>query len=103
MAIDLVECSNCETDEHVKLVERLTGTQRKLKCSNCGDEWLRGEPARPKIQLPTLEEIKKRFPKPGDVHPEKLARANEFKAEFLRREPEPVPSVAPYWAKYQQM
>lgn len=103
MAIDLVECSNCETDEHVKLVERLTGTQKKLKCSTCGHEWLRGEPARQKVQLPTLEEIKKRFPKPGDVDPGRLARANELKAEFLRREPEPVPSIAPYWAKYQQV
>lgn len=103
MAIDLVECSNCQTDEHVKLVERLTGTQKKLKCANCGHAWLRGEPARQKIQLPTLEEIKKRFPKPGDVDPGKLARANELKAEFLRREPEPVPNVAPYWTRYQQV
>lgn len=103
MAIDLVECSNCQTDEHVKLVERLTGTQKKLKCANCGHEWFRGEPARQKIQLPTLEETKKRFPKPGDVDPGKLARANELKAEFLRHEPEPVPIIAPYWSRHQQV
>jgi hypothetical protein len=40
---------------------------------------------------------------PGDVDPAKLARTNELKAEFLRREPEPVPNVAPYWAKYQKV
>lgn len=56
-----------------------------------------------KIPLPTLEDIKKRFPKPGDVDPVKLARANELKSEFLKREPEPEPNVAPYWAKYQQV
>ena len=102
MAIDL-DCSTCHTDEHVVLAEVLSGTQRKLKCEHCGGEWLRGEPARQKIPRPTLEDIKKRFPKPGDVDPQKLARANELKAEFLRREPEPVPSVAPYWVKYQQV
>ncbi|WP_017197900.1 hypothetical protein [Arthrobacter sp. M2012083] len=103
MAIDLVECSHCQTDEHVRLVELLTGTQKKLMCENCGQAWLRGAPARQKVQLPTLEEIKKRFPKPGDVDPQKLARANVLKVEFLRREPEPVPNVAPYWTRYQQV
>lgn len=41
--------------------------------------------------------------KPGDVDPGKLARVNELKAEFLKREPEPEPNVASYWAKYQQI
>ena len=86
MAIDL-DRSTCHTDEHVVLVERLTGAQRKLKCEHCGHEWLRGEPARQKVPLPTLEDIKRRFPKPGDVDPEKVARASELKAEFLNREP----------------
>ncbi|KRF05830.1 hypothetical protein ASH00_09085 [Arthrobacter sp. Soil782] len=99
--MDLLECGNCLTDEHVELAERLTGTQKKLKCTNCGDEWLRGEPARQARSSPTLDEIKKRFPKPGDVDPVKLARVDELKADFLRREPEPVPNVAPYWKKYQ--
>ena len=66
MAIDL-ECSTCHTDEHIVLVERLSGTQKKLKCERCGHDWLRGAPERPKIPRPTLEDIKKRFPKPGDV------------------------------------
>ncbi|QDW30917.1 hypothetical protein FFF93_014920 [Arthrobacter sp. KBS0702] len=102
MAIDL-DCSTCLTDEYVVRVEMLSGTQRRLKCEHCGFEWLRGEPERQKIPLPTLEDIKKRFPKPGDVDPVKLARANELKSEFLKREPEPEPNVAPYWAKYQQV
>lgn len=102
MAIDL-NCSTCHTDERVVLVEKLSGTQRKLKCERCGHEWLRGEPERQKIPRPTLEEIKKRFPKPGDVEPERLMRADQLKAEFLEREPEPEPNVGPYWAKYQQL
>jgi hypothetical protein len=97
MAIDLVECPNCETDDHVRRIEMLTGTQRRLRCTNCGEEWLRGEPARQPPPLPTLEEIKKRFPRPEDVEPERLARANELKGEFLRLEPVPVASIAPYW------
>jgi len=105
MPLDLLECPNCQTDDHVERVEMLTGNQRRLKCTSCGEEWLRGEPARQPTRrpLPTLEEIKKQFPKPGDVDPARLARANELKAEFLKREPEPVPAITPYWAKYQQV
>jgi hypothetical protein len=102
MAIDL-DCSTCHTDERVVLVEKLSGTQRKLKCEHCGHEWVRGEPERQKVPRPTLEDIKRRFPKPGDVDPKKRARADELKAEFLKLEPEPEPKVAPYWAKYQQV
>jgi hypothetical protein len=102
MALDL-DCPTCETDDHVELVEVLTGTQRRLRCTNCGYEWFRGEPAQQKVALPTLAEIRSRFPKPGDVAPERLARAAELKAEFLRREPTPDPNVAIYWAKYQHI
>ncbi|GAA2140816.1 hypothetical protein GCM10009825_28860 [Arthrobacter humicola] len=102
MAIDL-NCSTYLIDEYVALIERLSGTQRRLKCEHCGLEWLRGEPERKKIPLPTLEDIKKRSPKPGDVDPAKLARGNELKAAFLNREPEPEPNVVPYWAKYQKV
>lgn len=102
MAIDLA-CSICHTDEHVELVEKLSGTQRKLRCENCGSEWLRGEPARQKIPRPTLVDIRKSFPKPGDVDPERVELANELKSEFLMREPEPEPNVAPFWAKYQHV
>lgn len=102
MALDL-DCPTCETDDHVELVEKLTGTERKLRCAHCGHEWLRGQPAPQKVALPTLQEIRQRFPKPGDVDPARLARAAELKAEFLKHEPEPEANVAPYWAKYQQV
>ncbi|MFC9352942.1 hypothetical protein [Arthrobacter sp. NPDC057013] len=73
----LLGFANCQTDEHIELVELLTGTQKKLKCTKCGAEWLRGEPRPGGQALPSLEEIKKRFPKPEDVDPLKLARASE--------------------------
>ena len=102
MALDL-DCPTCGTDDHVVLVETLTGSQRKLRCDQCGYEWLRGQAAPQKVALPTLEEIRQRFPKPGDVDPHRLARAAELKAEFLKHEPEPEANVAPYWARYQHV
>lgn len=94
LAIDL-DCSTCHSDERVVLVERLSGTQRKLKCEQCGHEWLRGEPERQKVPLPALEEIKKRLPKPGDVDRQKLARANRLKVELLERSLSPVRTSLP--------
>ncbi|GAB2742306.1 zinc ribbon domain-containing protein [Sinomonas soli] len=103
MALDL-DCPSCQADSsQVSLVERMSGTQKKLRCAECGHEWLRGEPARQSVSRPTLADIRKRFPKPGDVDPVKLERANELKAEFLEQAPEPDPTMAAYWAKYQQV
>lgn len=102
MAINL-DCSTCQTDEHVVLAEALTGSQRRLRCERCGSSWLRGEPAQPRRALPTLEDLRKTFPGPEDVDPKRLAMANELKAAFLARAPEPVANVAPYWTKYQQI
>lgn len=101
MPIDL-SCPSCGTDEHVSATF-LTGTQRQLRCVRCDTEWLYGEPAPQKVPLPSLEDIRRRFPSPDDVDPQRLARANELKAEFLRRAPEPEPNVAPYWERYQRI
>ena len=100
MALD-VSCRTCGTDDHVVLAEELSGSQRRLRCTQCGSEWLRGEPAPERRALPTLIEIRQRFPKPGDVAPERIARAERLKAEFLLRAPQPDPHVDPYWRKYQ--
>jgi hypothetical protein len=102
MALD-VDCPTCQTDDHVELVESLTGTQKRLRCEQCGNEWLRGEPAPQKVTMPTLAEIRKKFPRPGDVDAARLQRAQELKAEFLKREPLPESNVAPYWQQYQHI
>lgn len=100
MALDL-DCPTCQTDDHVALVETLTGTQRKLRCEQCGYEWMRGEPAPRKVAPPTLADIKKTFPGPGDVDAARLHGAEELKADFLSRKPQPDPGVALYWQRYQ--
>lgn len=102
MALDL-DCPTCATDDHVRLVETLTGSQRRLRCTQCGHEWLRGEPEAPKAKLPTIAELRKTFPTTADVDPVLLSRASHLKKEFLAREPEPEVNVAPYWAKYQRI
>ncbi|MDT9591606.1 hypothetical protein RDV89_00910 [Nocardioides zeae] len=99
MVIDL-DCPQCNTDEEVVLAEKLTGTQRRLRCETCGVEWLRGEPTRPKPSLPTLADIRRRFPRPEDVDPKRLAHAQVLKEDFLRRNPVPAPEVTAYWDRY---
>ncbi|WP_284292141.1 hypothetical protein [Luteimicrobium album] len=54
--------------------------------------------------LPTLEQLRERFPGPGDVEPARLARVEQLKHEFLERvQPHPDPAVARHWATYQQI
>ena len=43
------------------------------------------------------------LPKPEDVDPRWLARANDLKSEYLTTHPGFDPGVAAYWAKYQQI
>lgn len=99
-----LDCEACGADwESVELAQTLPDTRRRLRCRQCGHEWLRGTPTPQRVALPSLAELKSRFPKPGDVDAENLARADMLKTEFLRRSPQPAPDVAPYWAKYQQI
>lgn len=102
MPIDL-SCAECGTEEFVELAENLSGSQKRLRCAQCGSEWLRGQPAPERPRPPTLAQIRARFPKPGDVEPRRLEHAAALKAEFLTRQPEPEPWVAPYWTKYQHV
>ena len=102
MILDL-DCPVCGTDDHVSLVEVLPDSRRKLRCSPCGEEWTRGTAAFQAPAPPTLAAIKARFPKPGDVEPTCLARAQELKREFLIAVPVPEPAVAVYWDYYQRV
>ena len=102
MILDL-DCPACGTDDYVSLVEVLPDSRRKLRCSPCGEEWTRGTAAFQAPAPPTLAAIKARFPKPGDVEPIRLARAQELKREFLIAVPVPDPAVAVYWDYYQRV
>jgi hypothetical protein len=96
-----LECASCQTDGLVKLAENLSNGRKRLRCARCGSEWIRGEALKPQSRLPTLAEIKARFPQPGDVEPAALARAQELKARFLTDVSDPDARVAPHWGKYQ--
>ena len=96
-----LECTTCQTDELVELAENLSDGRKQLRCRRCGNEWIRGEAVSAKPRLPTLAEIKARFPQPDDVEPAVLERAQKLKARFLADVPEPDARVAPYWTKYQ--
>lgn len=75
--------------------------RRRRRCTQCGSEWTREEALRAPTRLPTLADIRVRFPQPADVEPAVLARAQKMKSIFLDYRPEPDSRVAPYWAKYQ--
>jgi len=102
MILDL-NCPACGTDEHVKLVANMPDARKKLGCTSCGREWVRGTASEKVPTLPTLAEIRARFPKPGDVDPERLAHAQELKLSFLSKVPEPDPDVIQYWHRYQHV
>ncbi len=97
-----LECGSCGTDEFVELSENMPDGRKRLKCTQCGEQWVRGEAVARSVALPTLSEIRARFPQPGDVEPALLDRAQKLKARFLSDVPEPDPRVAPYWSKYQE-
>lgn len=98
-----VDCPSCGTDDDVVLVEVLPDSRRKLGCTSCGQGWVRGTGDVKVPTLPTLAEIKSRFPQPGNVDPERLAHAHELKMAFLSNVPSPDPGVAQYWHHYQNV
>ena len=53
--------------------------------------------------IDTFGTLRERFPKPSNVDPAVLARAQSLKSTFLQRQPQPRPEVAPYWRRYQQI
>ncbi len=43
-------------------------------CHDCGHEWMRGEAKRVYKTVTTIEDLRRRFPSPGDVRPEVVER-----------------------------
>jgi hypothetical protein len=102
MILDL-DCPSCGTDEQVVLVANLPDGRKALGCASCGQEWIRGTAKTATPALPTLSELKARFPQPGDVDPGRIAYAQELKQSFLSSAPEPDPEVIQYWNRYQHI
>jgi hypothetical protein len=42
----MADCPNCGSDD-LELIDRLQGEARRLRCSACGHEWVRGAPPPP--------------------------------------------------------
>lgn len=97
-----LDCTRCGTDEHVRLVERLTGSQRKVRCERCGREWVRGEPERRGADRPAVRTGRMGFPSASRVEPWRRDGAEELKAEFLRENPGPEDTAA-FLTKYQHI
>ncbi|WP_298571921.1 hypothetical protein [Streptomyces luteogriseus] len=99
----LAMCPLCSDDEDIEVVQDLEGGRRRVR-HRCGFAWDHGEPTDPKKQPSrSISDLKARFPKPEDVEPGVLERANRLKAQFLATRPSLDPEVAAYWEKYQQI
>lgn len=95
-----LECPTCQTEDFAELAENLPDGRKRLRCTQCESEWVRGEAISIPRSLPTLAEIRSRFPQPGDVDPARLTRGEELKMQFLRATPDPDGRVAPFWTTY---
>jgi hypothetical protein len=78
-----VECPSCGSAE-LDLVEVLPDERRRIACSVCGHEWLRGEAKRVYRSTTTIDDLRGKFPTPADVLPANLQRAETLKAQRPR-------------------
>ena len=100
----LRSCPSCNDDKDLFLVRDLGDGRKLIGCSACGTEWAAGQATRQVLYAPpTFATLKRDFPKPQDVDPQHMAKAEALKEQFLEVSPEPDPRVAPYWAKYQHI
>jgi hypothetical protein len=103
--VALAMCPLCSDDEDIYVVRTLDDGRKLVECRRCNYQWKHGEPtaapATTKAAF-SFDEVKARFPKPDDVAPKILARADRLKSDFLRHSTGAAPAIAPYWTKYQQ-
>lgn len=95
-------CIECGSSD-IALVETLADTRKSVKCLDCGHAWVRGEAVRVITATSRGSGEQRRFPRPSDVTPERLAWVEGLRSSFLARAPEPDPAVAEYWLRYQQI
>jgi hypothetical protein len=99
MAVACPECSSTELD----LVEVLDDERRRLKCDDCGHEWLRGE-ARVVYKTSTsIDDLRKRFPSPDDVNPDVLDRASLLKQDYFKTHPASTAQALEFRERYQEI
>lgn len=99
----VAQCTNCGSSD-IALLTTLPDTRKHVECLDCGHDWVRGEATRVIIASARgASGEQRRFPRPSDVPPERLAQVAALRASFLTRTPEPDPDVAPHWQRYQQV
>ena len=99
----LALCPLCSDDEDIEVTRTLDGGRRFVR-HRCGYEWEYREPPSPaRNPRHSFDDLRDRFPKPGDVGPERLERVARLKEQYLATKPGLDPEVGAYWAKYQQI
>ena len=86
MALDM--CPLCSDDEDIDVVRTLDDGRKLVGCRRCDCEWGPGEPTAAlakKRAAYSFDEMKARFPKPGGVDLEPVARAEWLKSDVLSR------------------
>jgi hypothetical protein len=97
-----IVCPSCGSAA-LDLVEVLPDERRRIRCSACGNEWLRGDPKRVYKTTSTIDDLRRRFPAPADVRPENIQRAEALKAQFLQARPEGRWSTSAFRERYQRL
>lgn len=98
----MLTCPECGSDD-LRLIEDLSDGRKRIGCDACRHEWVRGEVSRARSRSHEFDDLRSRFPSRDAVDPTLLDRAEHLKADYLKRQPEPRPEVAPYWTRYQRV
>lgn len=96
----MAKCEKCESD-NLELIEKLENGQKRIRCTACGNIWLKGEPVAPPV--PRIEAAWKRFPKAEGVQPDVLEAADRLKDEYLHSHPAPAQIAVDFREKYRHL
>ena len=97
-----VQCPNCES-QGLELVEELDDGRRRLRCSSCGHEWLRGEARRVYRTATTITDLKATFPSPDDVQSARVEHVTGLRARFLQDHPDRDPKAVAFRERYRAL
>src|SRR5436190_5687543 len=94
--------TRCGSDE-LELLEDLDDGRKRLRCSTCGNEWLKGQAKHVYKTTKTFDDLKGKFPSPTDVTPEARERASRLKARYLAGHPKPDPRAESFRETYREV
>lgn len=97
-----VECPNCGSTD-LELSEALADGRRRLSCSACGHEWLRGEARRVYGRTDGIQELRARFPTTSEISSTTLKEVASLKRAYLEDHPVGDPRSAGFIERYRQL